>query len=201
MGFHHMTSHRFLFDIECTFKWKFTTTVHPSLILQKHILTHLNFVRHLMASIIITALFVLFRANVCTNYLMYVCFYGDRSCRHGIRSFFVEKSVNFYSLSIPTKPYSTSIGKVSSRLYRKYGENSVEVYLLALCANETISIILGQSRGFPSRTFTNGSLTILFCRSQSPSNWERYAEIMSCSVLIMLCKTLVTSLTNSLPWS
>ena len=136
-----MTSHRFLFDIECTFKWKFTTfSVHPSLILQKHILTHLNFVRHLMASIIITALFVLFRANVCTNYLMYVCFYGDRSCRNGIRSFFVEKSVNFYSLSIPTKPYSTSIGKVSSRLYRKYGENSVEVYLLALCANETISI-------------------------------------------------------------
>ena len=43
-------------------------------------------------------------------------------------------------------------------------------------------IILGQSQGFPSRTF-------IFCRSQCPFDWESYAEVMQCLVPIMLCKT------------
>ena len=104
--------------------------------------------------------------------------------------------------SIPTKLNLTSIGKLGSRLYiRKNGENFVEVYLLPLCANKTPSITSGQSQGFPSRTFTNESLMVLFCRSQNPFDWVWYTEVMRYSVPIMLCKTLLTSLTSSLPWS
>ena len=91
--------------------------------------------------------------------------------------------------SIPTKLYLTSIGKVGSRLYiKKNGENVVEVCLLTLCANKTPSIILGQSQGFPSRTFINESLMVLFCCSQIPFDWELYAEVLCCSLPVMLCK-------------
>ena len=71
--------------------------------------------------------------------------------------------------SISTKLYLTLIGKVGSRLYtRKNVEHFFEVRLLILHANKTPSITLGQSQGFPSRTFTNESLMVLFCRPQRP---------------------------------
>ena len=89
------------------------------------------------------------------------------------------------------KLYLTSIGKVGTRLYiRKNGENFGKVCLLTLCVNKLI--IFGQSQGLPSRTFNNNSSMFLFCRFLSPFDWGRYAEIMHCSVPIMLCKTLRT---------
>ena len=63
-----------------------------------------------------------------------------------------------------TKLYMTSTGKIDSRLYiRKNGENFVEVCLLTQCANKTPLILLGQPQEFPSRTFANESLMVLFC--------------------------------------
>ena len=95
----------------------------------------------------------------------------------------------------------TLIGKVGFRLYtKKNGENVAEICLLTLCANKTPSIILGKSQGFPLRTFTNEFLIVLFCRSKSLFDLGWYTEVMRCSVPIMLCKTLLTSSTNSLIW-
>ena len=77
------------------------------------------------------------------------------------------------SLSLPSisnKLYLTSTGKVGSRLHTgKNGENFVEVCLLTLCANKT-SIILGQSHGFPSRTFNNDFLMLVFFPSDLTEN-------------------------------
>ena len=68
-------------------------------------------------------------------------------------------------LSISNKLYLISTGEVGSGLHTgKKGENFVEVCLLTLCANKS-SIILGQSHGFPSRTFTNDFLMLVFFRS------------------------------------
>ena len=110
------------------------------------------------------------------------------------------RSLSFPSIS--TKLCLTSIGKVGPWLYlRKNEENCVEVCLLTLCANIFPSIILGQYQGFPSRIFSNEFLMVLFCPSQSPFDWGWYTEVMQFSVTLMLCKTLLTSLTSSLPWS
>ena len=100
-----------------------------------------------------------------------------------------------YSLSFPSIStiYLTSIAKVGLWLcIRKNVETFVEVCLLTLCANKTPSIILGQSQGFPSRTFTNMYLVILFSCSQGPFGLGWYAAVMLCLVPIMLCKTLLT---------
>ena len=52
-----------------------------------------------MASIIITALFFLFRTNVFTSCLMYVSSGGDGSYKHGIKRFFVERVITFILLN------------------------------------------------------------------------------------------------------
>ena len=109
------------------------------------------------------------------------------------------------SLSIPsisTKLYLTSTDRVGSWLYiKKNGENFVDAFLLTICTNKTLSIIFGKSQGSPSRRAYQESLTVLFCRSQSLFDLGWYAEVIRPSTPIMLCKTLVTSFTNSLPWT
>ena len=115
--------------------------------------------------------FFLSRTNVFTSCLIYVC---------SNVSFPLLKwySLSFHSVS--AKMYLISIDKVGSRLYiRKNGKNFVEVCLLTLCVNKTPSVILGQSRGFPSRTFTNDSLMVLFCPSQSPFDSGWYALVVN----------------------
>ena len=91
--------------------------VHPSLILQKHFLTHFNLVRHVMASIITTALFFLCWTNVFNSCLMYVCSHGDRKCEHGIKCFFLKRVFTFipfnsdyiFSLSFPMQKKGFSL--------------------------------------------------------------------------------------------
>ena len=114
----------------------------------------------------------------------------------------LSKACSLSFSAIPTNLYLTPIGEICSRSnISKNGENFVEVCLLTLCWNKTPLIILGQSLGLPSGNFTNESLMVLYCRSQSPFDWEWYAEVMRCTVLAMLCKSLLTSLPNSLLWS
>ena len=96
--------------------------------------------------------------------------------------------------SISNKLCLTSIGKVGSRLYSgKDGKNFVEVCLLTPCANKSPSIILSQSQGFPSRTFTND-----FCWSFSVVHKAQLTEDDTPKLCVMLCETLRTSFTNSL---
>ena len=113
--------------------------------------------------------FFLSRTNVFTSCLIYVC---------SNVSFPLLKWYSLSLHSVSAKMYLTSIDKVDSRLY-KNGKNFVEVCLLTLCVNETPSVILGQSRGFPSRTFTNDSLMVLFCPSQSPFDSGWYALVVN----------------------
>ena len=94
---------RILFDVEWTVNAAnpFTaSSFHSSLILQKHFLTHLKLVRHLMASIIITALFFLCRKNDFTSCLIYFCSQWDRSCKYGIKRFFIERLFTFIPVNI-----------------------------------------------------------------------------------------------------
>ena len=184
------------------FKWKFTKfSVHPSLFLHKLFLTHFNLIKHLMALIVITLLFFLseqmFSPTVwCMFALMETVVVST------VSKVYLSKGCSLLFSSILTNPYLTPIRKICSRSnIRKNVENFVEICLLTLCWNKTPSIILGQSQGLPSGNFTNESLMVLFCRSQSPFDWEWYAEVMRCTVPTMLCKSLLTSLTNSLPWS
>ena len=69
------------------------------------------------------------------------------------------KGCSFSFPSISTKLYLTSFGKVGTELYiKKKSQNFVEACFLTICANKAPSNILGQSQGFPLRTFTNMSL-------------------------------------------
>ena len=138
-----------------SFKWKFTNfSIHPSLILQKHFLTHVNLVKHLEASIITTALFFCTQQMLspvvrCMLALMEIAFVSTTSIVS------LSKGCLLSFPSVLTKLYLTSISKVGSRLYtRKNGEKFVEVCLITLSANKTPSIILNQSHGLPSKTLT-----------------------------------------------
>ena len=124
------------------FKWKFTIfSVHPTLIFQKHFLTHFNLVRHLVTSIMIRALVFLCRTNVSTGSLMFICSHWYCSCKQGIKRFFAGRCSLSFTL-VPTNLYLTSVGKLGSQLsIRKNEEKYVEVCLVTLCANKTPSII------------------------------------------------------------
>ena len=139
---------------------------------------------------------------------MFICSHWYCSCKQGIKRFFAERCSLSFPL-VPTNLYLTSVGKLGSQLsIRKNEEKYVEVCLVTLCANKTPSIILGQSQKFPSRNSGLSSLMSFwwsysvvceahFCLLQSLT-W--YAEVMHCSVPVILCKTLLNSLTNSFPW-
>ena len=128
---------------------------YPSLILQKNLLTHVNLVKHLVASIITTALFFFTQQMLspvvrCMFALMEIAFVSTTSI------FSLPKGCLLSFPSVLTKLYLTSISKVGSRLYtRKNGEKFVEVCLFTLSATKTPSIILNQSHGLPSKTLTN----------------------------------------------
>ena len=127
---------------------------YPSLILQKNLLTHVNLVKHLVASIITTALFFCTQQMLspvvrCMLALMEIAFVSTTSIVS------LSKGCLLSFPSVLTKLYLTSISKVGSRLYtRKNGEKFVEVCLITLSANKTPSIILNQSHGLPSKTLT-----------------------------------------------
>ena len=180
-----------------SFKWKFTNfSIHPSLILQKNFLTHVNLVKHLVASIITTALFFCTQQMLspvvrCMLALMEIAFVSTTSIVS------LSKGCLLSFPSVLTKLYLTSISKVGSRLCtRKNGEKFVEVCLLTLSANKTPLIILNQSHGLPSKTLTNFFFFFDTPILSFPFDWGWYTEVISCSVPIMLCETLLTSYTN-----
>ena len=149
-------------------------SVHPSLILQKHFLTHLLLVRHLMASILITMLFFLCRTNVFTSHAIFVCSHGDRRCKLGIKRFFVERVFTFTPFNIDED--TTRLPIIHRKEWWKF---CWSIFAKPTCKKNPL-VILGQSQGFPSRTFINETFMVLFCCSESPFIWGWYTEVMHC---------------------
>ena len=141
---------------------------HPSLILQKHFLTHLNIAKHLVASIITTVFFctqqMLSPAAVqCMFALMEIAFVSTTS------NVSLSKGCSLSFSSVSTKLYLTSISKVGSQLYSgKNGEKFAEVCLLTLSVNSTRSIILGPSHGMTNDFFDAPILLFPFAEDDTP---------------------------------